>query len=104
MKLVIALLLLSQTAKAAEYNEAKAAMFLACQARSEIATVAPECAALIKRIQSGHLVSEKEFNSWCSMAQDRMATMQKWEATYKTAAKVKKLDYSKCPREAIVGN
>jgi hypothetical protein len=104
MKKLIALLLLSQSAFALEYNPAKSAMFLACQARSEIASVAPECNALIKRMQSGHLVSENEFNSWCSMAQDRLSTMKHWEAEYKTATKGKKLDYSKCPKEALAGN
>lgn len=114
MKTVIAFLLLSQNvfafnvapgpAQHVDYDPAKSAMFLACQARSEISTVAPECNALIRRMQSGHLVSENEYRSWCSMAQDRIQTMKKWEAEYKAATKGKKLDYNKCPREALVGN
>lgn len=102
MKTIIALLLLSQTAIAANvtYDEAKSDMFLACQAKAEIASVAPECNALIKRMQSGHLVSESEFNGWCGMVKDRFQTMAHWEAEYKTATKGKKVNYAKCPREA----
>lgn len=82
-------------AAALGYGKPEDIKFMACDAYANYKEVEGPCRSILNRMNSGHLVNEAQFNSWCGMAKGYNQKTAVYEADYKKVYG-KKLDLKMC--------